>query len=73
MRTTAKGKKVFVHVFDWPSSALEISGLEAKVISAHLLANGQPLKFHQTEANLKIELAAEAPDANVTTIALNTL
>jgi alpha-L-fucosidase len=73
LRTTAKNKKVFVHVFDWPSSALDIGGLEAKVVSAHLLATGQPLKFHQTEANLQIELPAQAPDPNVSTIAVDTL
>jgi alpha-L-fucosidase len=72
-RTTARDKKVFVHVFDWPSSALDIDGLEAKVISAHLLATGQPLKFRQTEAKLQIDLPPHAPDANVSTIAVNTL
>jgi len=55
-RTTAKGKKVFIHVFDWPSSVLEVNGLEAKVISARLLANGQPLRFRQTEGKLQIDL-----------------
>jgi alpha-L-fucosidase len=73
LRTTAKNKKIFVHVFDWPSSALDIGGLEAKVVSAHLLATGQPLKFHQTEAKLEIELPAQAPDPNVSTIAVDTL
>jgi len=73
LRTTAKEKKVFIHVFEWPSSALELAGLDAKVISARLLANGQPLKFSQTEGKLRIELPARAPDPNVSTIALSTL
>jgi alpha-L-fucosidase len=73
IRTTAKDKKIFVHVFDWPSSALDIDGLETKVISAHLLATGQPLKFRQTEAKLEIELPAHAPEPNVSTIAVDTL
>jgi alpha-L-fucosidase len=73
VRTTAKNKKIFVHVFDWPSSALEIGGLEAKAVSAHWLATGQPLKFHQTEAKLEIDLPAQAPDPNVSTIAVDTL
>ncbi len=72
-RTTAKDKKVFVHVFDWPSAALDLDGLEAKVISAHLLATGQPLKFRQAEAKLQIDLPPRAPDPNVSTIAMNTL
>jgi alpha-L-fucosidase len=73
IRTTAKGKQVFVHVFDWPSSALDIEGLEARVISAHLLASGQPLTFRQTEGRLQIALPAHAPDPIVSTIAVNTL
>jgi alpha-L-fucosidase len=73
VRTTAKNKKVFIHVFDWPSSALDVDGLQAKVISAHLLTTGQGLKFRQTEAKLKIDLPAHAPDPNVSTIAVNIL
>jgi alpha-L-fucosidase len=72
-RTTSKGKKVFVHVFDWPSSVLELNGIEAKVIAAHLLANGQLLKFRQTEGKLQIDLPPPAPDPNVSVIALRTL
>jgi alpha-L-fucosidase len=72
-RTTAKDKRVFVHVFDWPSSAFVIEGLDAKVISAHLLATGQPLTFRQTEGKLQIDLPSHAPDPNVSTLAVNTL
>jgi alpha-L-fucosidase len=72
-RTTAKGKKVFVHVFNWPSSAFVIEGLDAKVISAHLLATGQPLKFRQMEGKLQFDLPPQAPDPNVSTLAVNTL
>jgi alpha-L-fucosidase-like protein len=31
VRTTAKRGRLFLHIFDWPSSPLEISGLETKV------------------------------------------
>jgi alpha-L-fucosidase len=72
-RTTAKGKRVFVHVFEWPSSVFGVERLEAKVISAHLLANGQPLKFRQTEGKLEIDLPPQAPDPNASVIALRTL
>jgi alpha-L-fucosidase len=73
IRTTAKDKRIFVHVFDWPSSALALDGLEVKVLSAHLLATGQPLQFRQTAGGLQIELPRQAPDSNVSTIAMNTL
>jgi alpha-L-fucosidase len=72
-RTTAKGKTVFVHVFDWPSAVFEVKGVEAKVMSARLLANGQPLKFRQSDEKLQIDLPAQAPDPNVSVVALRTL
>jgi hypothetical protein len=40
-RATAKDKKLFLHVFDWPASALSVPGVGPKVISAHLPATGQ--------------------------------
>jgi len=73
LRTTAKGKKVYLHVFDWPSAALEITGLDAKVIAAHLLATGQSLTFRQDSGKLQIDVGNHAPDPNVSTIALNTV
>jgi alpha-L-fucosidase len=72
VRTTAKDNKIFVHVFEWPSAALEISGIKPRVLSAHLLATAQSLKFSQTEDRLRLDLPSQMPDANVTTIALMT-
>lgn len=73
LRTTAKHGRVFLHVFDWPSSPLEITGLDTKVMSAHLLAGGQSLKFRQTEGRLQIDLPQQPPDPNVSVIAMRTL
>jgi alpha-L-fucosidase len=73
IRTTSKSNRIFLFVFDWPSLALEVSDVKAKVLSARLLANGQPLKVTQSEDKLKIELSQQAPDPNVSTIALTTL
>jgi hypothetical protein len=73
VRTTAKRGRLFLHIFDWPSSPLELSGLETKVMSAHLLAGRQSLKFRQTERRLQIDLPQQAPDPNVTVIAVRTL
>jgi alpha-L-fucosidase len=72
IRTTAKDNKIFVHVLEWPSAALEIGGITPRVVSAHLLANGQSLKVTQTEEKLRLDLPSQMPDANVTTIALMT-
>lgn len=72
VRTTAKGKSIYVHVFDWPSGALELPGVEGKVISTRLLAGGKPLVFRQKEGRLQIDLPSQAPDANASVIAVTT-
>ncbi len=73
IRTTAKRSSIFVHVFDWPSTALDVPGLTGKVISARMLATGQSLKFRQSENSLQVDLPAHAPDTNASVIALRTL
>ena len=73
VRTTAKRGRLFLHIFDWPSSPLDIPGLDMKVMSAQLLAGGQSLKFRQTERRLQIDLPPQPPDPNVTVIAVRTL
>ena len=72
LRTTASGKSIYVHVFDWPASVFEIAGIDARVLSARLLASGQPLTFRQSEGKLQIDLPVQAPDSNVSVIALKT-
>jgi hypothetical protein len=56
-----------------PSSTLEVDGLQPKVISARMLANGESLKFSQSEGKLMIELPSKAPDPIATVVALRTL
>ena len=73
LRTTAKDSTVFVHVFDWPTASLELGKIDPKILSAHLITNGQTLKFRQTEAGVQIDLPPQAPNANVSVIALRTL
>jgi alpha-L-fucosidase len=72
-RMTAKNSELYVHVFDWPTGSLKLAGLSSKLLSARLLANNQPLRFQQTGNDLDITLPAQAPDANVSVIALRTL
>ncbi len=72
-RTTARGSNLYIHVFDLPSASLRIPGLSSKVLSARLLANGQPLQFRQTVDFLSITLPPQAPDPNVSVIALRML
>ncbi len=72
LRTTAKGKSIYVHVFDWSAPTCEIPDFAGRVISARLLANGRILTFHQNEGRLQIDVPAQAPDPNVSVIALKT-
>jgi hypothetical protein len=53
-------------------TAVALSGIEERVISARLLANGKPLTFRQTEGRLEIDIPQTAPDPNVNVIALKT-
>ena len=72
-RTTRKGANIYLHIFDWPAAPLQITGLDAKVLSARLLANNQPLTFQHKEHGVNIELPPQAPDPNVSVIALRTV
>lgn len=68
---TRKGNTLYMHVHFWPGEYVAISGLRTKVKSAHLLKNGADVKFTQDDFQTKITgLPEQAPDAPVTTIAL---
>lgn len=70
-RTTAKGKMVYLHVFDWPASGeLKVAGALEKVKSATLLAGNQPLNFRQSREELSLETPRQAPDPNASVIAI---
>jgi alpha-L-fucosidase len=71
LRTTAGPKTIYLHLFDWTPPLCAVSGVDARVLSARLLANGLPLKFRQTEAKLEIEIPSTAPDPDVSVIALS--
>ena len=74
-RTTARGSDLYVHVMEWPSGGglLRVPELAAKVRFAHLLATGQAVPFQQSASGLELTLPAQAPDADVSVIALRTL
>lgn len=71
LRTTAGPKSIYVHVFDWVPPTCMLAGVNGRVLSAHLLANGMTLKFRQTEERLEIEIPPSAPDPDVSVIALD--
>ncbi|HVW77275.1 MAG TPA: alpha-L-fucosidase [Alloacidobacterium sp.] len=73
LRTTQKRNTIYAHIFDWPSAPLNMEQLNAKVLSVRMLADGQPLKFNQSDKNLTIELPSRAPDPDASVIAIRTL
>jgi len=67
-RATSKGKRVYLHVFDWPSDGKLQIPLWGKVggkavTSAYLLASPNTvLKFHQSAEAVVIDVPQKAPD-----------
>jgi alpha-L-fucosidase len=61
---------VYIHVFDWPKGSLEINDFSGQAAAASLLAGHRPLKFTQNGRNLKIEVPTQAPDPDVSVVAL---
>lgn len=68
---TRKGNTLYMHVHFWPGDYVAISGLRCRVNAAHLVKSGHSVKFTQDPYQTKlIGLPKAAPDAPVTTIAL---
>jgi alpha-L-fucosidase len=72
-RATTKPGKIYLIIFNWPTSGkFELPPVASKVTSAHLLAGKQSLKFNQSEAGVSLTLPAQAPDATASVICLET-
>ncbi|HWA25021.1 MAG TPA: alpha-L-fucosidase [Lacunisphaera sp.] len=68
----ADGTTLFLHVFAWPADGrLTVSGLSGAVISASLLAGGQPLTWRADGADgIVLAVPAVPPDRSSSTIVL---
>jgi len=71
-RTTAKGKTIYLHVFEWPKGNVELSGLTPQVSEVRLLAGGKRLEFRQSGGALSIKVPVQPPDAHVSVLAIKT-
>lgn len=70
-RSTTKQGKIYLHLFDWPSSGkFEVPGLQSKVIRAYPLAGRKKLKFVQTATGVTLRLPTQAPDKTASVICL---
>jgi len=66
---TRKGNTLYMHVHYWPGQYVAIGGLRNKVLSAKLVATGEPVKFIQDEFRVRfVDLPYEAPQYPVTTL-----
>jgi alpha-L-fucosidase len=71
-RMTAKGKTLYLHVFDMPAEAVEVDGLAAKVVSVKAVEGSANMKFVQSGARLRIPVAGLKPDPHATVLAILT-
>jgi alpha-L-fucosidase len=69
-RMTAKGRTLYLHVFDMPKDKLELDGLEVKVVSVKALDGKTPVKFTQAGNKLLIPVTGIKVDPHVTVLAL---
>jgi alpha-L-fucosidase len=73
-KTTAKGKTIYLHVFDWPSKPeLVVPGPKGRVSRITVLATGQKAQFRQEEGRLIIAVPSTAPDPNDSVLQIDTL
>jgi alpha-L-fucosidase len=72
-RSTTKGSRIYLHVFDWPEDGvLRVEGLPAPVRAARLLAWPKAkLRFSGNGNTCTLELPAQPPDAVDSVIALD--
>ncbi len=70
-RATTKGNKIYLHVFDWPQTTLNVPALERQVSRAYLLADpAKDLKFTQSDEEITVQVPKQAPDPVATVVVL---
>jgi len=70
-RSTTKGKKLYLHVFDWPEDGkLSVPGLLSEVSQAYLLADKKPLPVEKVEGDLVVNVPTTAPDPIASVVVL---
>jgi alpha-L-fucosidase len=72
-KTTAKGKFIYVHVFDWPADGtLVVAGLKEHAVQIAIMGDKRKLRFRQNEEKLEIQVPPTAPDENDTVVQILT-
>ena len=73
-RCTTKPGKMYIEIFDWPTSAFHLSGVKDKVTKAYLLADPtrRALEVKQDDGGVSVSLPEKAPDAIASVLCLET-
>jgi alpha-L-fucosidase len=71
-RVTAKGSRLYVHVFEWPGDlTLRLPNLHNEIRQASLLAPGRPaLEFHREGPDWLLKLPPKAPNKIASVLAV---
>jgi alpha-L-fucosidase len=72
-KTTAKGKTIYLHVFEWPAKPeLVLPGLAARVTAVAVLATGKKVRFRQAKGRVTVAVPPQAPDPNDSVLRIKT-
>ncbi len=71
-RTTAKGRMIYLHIFQWPGGSLNIQADGVKVRRVTLLAGRRTLEFSQNGSSLLIRLPPDPPDPAASVLSIET-
>ncbi len=71
LRSTAKGKTVYLHILDWPGAELSIDNLPGQVRRVRWLGGTATPTFKRAGAKLVIGLATVKPDPHATVLAID--
>jgi alpha-L-fucosidase len=79
-RATAKGRTLYLHIFDWPRGPFRLNGLKSRVRRVHLLADPlASLEFVEAHdrttgsRTLEIRLPRRVSDRDVSVVAIETV
>ncbi|MBA3973638.1 MAG: hypothetical protein C0504_05380 [Candidatus Solibacter sp.] len=71
VRTTAKGKTVYVHVYGWPGGSLELKALKGTPKAVRWLGGQAKVGFRSTGGGLTLDVSGVKADPHVTVLAID--
>jgi len=72
-RATSKGRRIYLHVFDWPADGkLQVPSWGKPVKTAYLMAGPTKLRFTENAEGVVVQTPAKAPDPVASVIVIET-